>query len=249
MNENNLIKRKMHDLADDSFNRNIWEYSKFLNIAEQSEVLNEKYPVSYFFLGGYENAERKIAVFGNYNDIGYDAHLPVEFIEISPLNKKFADDLTHRDFLGALMSLGIGREMIGDILVNEKSAVVICIDTVVDYIINELNNVKHTSVKCKIIDFVPADILPKFTIEEVIVSSERLDVIIAGVFNLSRKDSLLLFQSEKVFCNGSLVANPSFIPKTDSIISVRGFGRFIFADILRTTKKNKHVISIKKYSS
>lgn len=249
MDDVNLVKRKMLDLAASSYNRNIWEYSKFLNIAEQSEIQKEKYPVSYFFFGGYENAERNIAVFGNINDIGYDADFPVKFIEIAPLNKKFADTLTHRDYLGALMSLGISREILGDIIINDESAVVVCLDSVADFIISELDCVKHTAVKCSIVDSVTSNVLPGFSEEDIIVSSERIDVLVSGVFNMSRKDSMHYIQSEKVFCDGRAVISSSYIPKCGSIISVRGCGRFIFDSIVRTTKKNKLVVKIKKYST
>lgn len=249
MEDIKIVKRKMLDLASDSLGRNLWEYSKFLNIAEQSEVQTEKYPVKYYFFGGYENAERNIAVFGNGDDIGYEPSYPISFIEISPVNNKFADNLTHRDFLGALMSLGINREMLGDILVNEKSAVVVCISSITDYIINELESIKHTTVKCKLLDAVPAAVLPKLEEEELIVSSERIDVLVSAVYNMSRNNSQLLINTEKVFCNGKTVISTSFIPKEEQIISVRGFGRFIFCGIYRTTKKNKFVIRVKKYKS
>ncbi len=249
MEELKLIKRKMLDLALNSYNKNIWEYSKFLNIAEQSEMQTEKYPVKYHFFGGYENAERKIAVFGNEDELGYDASYPVSYVEIAPVNRKFADNLTHRDFLGALMSLGINREMLGDILVNENAAVVICIDSIADYIVNELESIKHTTVKCKIADSVSAAVLPEFDEEELIVSSQRIDVLVSSVYNLSRNNSQLLINSEKVFCDGRVVANTSFVPKSEQIISVRGMGRFVFDGTLRTTKKNKLVISVKKYKT
>ncbi|MBQ8210844.1 MAG: hypothetical protein IJZ35_09715 [Clostridia bacterium] len=249
MEDIKLIKRKMSDLASDSYNRNLWEYSKFLNLAEQSEMQTEKYPVKYYFFGGYDNAERNIAVFGNINDIGYEPSYPISFVEISPVNQRFADTLTHRDFLGALMSLGINREMLGDILVNDKSAVVICIDSIAAYIINELECIKHTTVRCRTVDRVPDNILPEFDNTEHIVSSERIDVLISAVYNLSRNSSQSLINSEKVFCDGRAVSSTSFIPKVGQIISVRGMGRFIFDGVLRTTKKNKLVISVKKYKS
>lgn len=249
MEDIKIVKRKMLDLASKSFNKNIWEYSKFLNIAEQSEMQSEKYPVKYFFFGGYENAERNIAVFGNIDDIGYEPSYPVSFVEISPVNQKFADSLTHRDFLGALMSLGINREMLGDILVNEKSAVIVCIDSIADYIISELESIKHTTVKCNKVDLVADNVLPELCETECIVSSDRTDVLISAVYNLSRNNSQMLINAEKVFCDGMVVSSTSFVPKLGQIISVRGYGRFIYDGILRTTKKNKLVVSIKKYSS
>lgn len=247
MEDIKILKRKMLDFASNSYNRNIWEYSKFLNISEQSEMQTQKYPVKYYFYGGYENAERNIAVFGNSDDIGYEPSYPISFVEISPVNKKFADELSHRDFLGALMSIGINREMIGDILVNNNSAVIICIDSIADYIVNEITGIKHTTVKCKITDSVSQADMPEFEETELIVSSERIDVLISAVYNMSRNSSQLIINSEKVFCDGRLITSTSFVPESDVIISVRGYGRFIYCETLRTTKKNKLVIRVKKY--
>lgn len=248
MEDTKILKRKMLDLASNSFNRNLWEYSKFLNISEQSEVQMQKYPVKYHFFGGYENAERNIAVFGN-DDFGYEPSYPISFVEIAPVNKKFADNLSHRDFLGSLMSLGINREMIGDILVNDNAAVIICVDSVAEYIVNEIDNIKHTTVKCKITDSVPVSVMPEFDEGELIVSSERIDVLISAVYNMSRNNSQLLIVANKVFCDGREVLSASFVPTVNQIISVRGYGRFVYCGAQRATRKNRIVINIKKYKT
>ena len=247
MDELELIKRKLNDLSSASFNRNTWEYSKFLNMEEQSELTIARMPSDYFLFGGYDSAERCIAVFGNEDDIGYPCYPPINYIEVTPLNEKFADSLTHRDFLGALMSLGINRDMLGDILVSNSSAVIICMDSVADYIISELDKIKHTSVKCRIIDSVPEIAKPEFKYEELIVSSERIDVIISGIYNLSRNESQSLIKGEKIFCDSRAVLSSSFIPKNGQTVSVRGKGRFIYDGILRETKKGRYVIAVKKY--
>lgn len=246
MDDIELVKRKLNDLALASFNRNIWEYSKFLNLAEQSELQKSKMPSKYFLYGGYENAERCIAVFGNEDDIGYPYFVPIAFIEIAPVNEKFADTLSHRDFLGALMSLGINRDMLGDILVGTDSAVLICIDSVADFIVTELCKIKHTCVKCKVISDIPEIAKPEFEYAETVVSSERIDVLISNVYNLSRNSSQALIKSEKVFCDNRIVVSTSLVPKSGQIISVRGHGRFIYDGVLRTTKKGRIVICIRK---
>lgn len=89
--------------------------------------------------------------------MGYTAEFPISMIKIAAAIDKFSDDLNHRDFLGALMNLGIEREMIGDILVTESgstgkhcSAYVFCVDTVANYIIDNITQIKHTNVKCRL---------------------------------------------------------------------------------------------------
>ena len=89
--------------------------------------------------------------------------------------------------------------------------------------------------------------MPELKCEERTVSSERIDVLIAAVYNLSRNRAQILIDAEKVFCGGVLVKSASFLPKDGSIISVRGFGRFIFDGVLRKTKKGRDVIAVKIY--
>lgn len=247
MDELVLIKNRFNDLASRSYERGIYTYSEFLTMSEQSELRKMKMPVKTELYGGYDNAERCIAVFGDENGLGYECAYPVKFIKIEPLQMKFADKLTHRDFLGSLMGLGLRREMLGDIIINENVAFLVCLDTVSDFIINQLDKVKHTSVKCSLSDFIPNDVLPELKYEELIVSSERLDVLISAVYNLSRNESQKRIESETVFCDGMLIDNSSFMPKNGTLISVRGLGRFIFDGILRQTKKGRNVISVRIY--
>ncbi len=242
-----LFRSRMNDLSERAFQKGIYTYSDFLTQAQQSELLKLKLSVPFTFYSGYTNAERCIAVFGDASDFGYDYSVPATFVKIEPLQMKFADNLTHRDFLGSLMGLGIRREMLGDIIIKENVAYLVCLDTVSEFIISQLDKVKHTSVKCTVSDFIPEDVLPELKYEELIVSSERLDVLISAVYNLSRNDSQKRIEGETVFCNSMVVQNTSFVPKAETLISVRGMGRFIYDGILRQTKKGRNVIAVRIY--
>lgn len=237
----------MSELALRSYDRGIYEYSDFLSQAQQSELKKLRLPVSYDFFGGYDNAERCIAVFGNKDEFGYLPDMPVKYILIEPLQMKFADALTHRDFLGSVIGLGVKRETLGDIVIKDNRAYLVCLDTVADYVIENLDKVRHTSVKCSVWDNVPADVLPELTYEEYIVSSERLDVVISAVYNLSRNESQKKIDSELVFCNSVLMTSSSATLQNGTIVSVRGFGRFVYDGVLRPTKKGRNVIAVRKY--
>ncbi len=247
MDELSLLKNRLSELSQRSYNRGIYTYTDFLTQAEQSELLKLKLPVKFFLYGGYDNAERSIAVFGDEKVTGYECSYPVVFVKIEPLLMKFSDNLTHRDFLGSLMGLGLRREMLGDIIINENVAYLVCLESVSDFIISNLDKVKHTSVKCSVSDFIPDDILPELKYEELIVSSERLDVLISAVYNLSRNDSQKRIEGETVFCNSILTVNSSFTPKDGTLVSVRGLGRFIYDGVLRRTKKGRNVIAVRIY--
>ncbi len=247
MDEITLLKNRFSELASRSYDRGIYTNSEFLTQAEQSELRKMHFSSKVSLYGGYDNAERCIAVFGDEDEFGYECSYPVKFIKIEPLLMKFADKLTHRDFLGSLMGLGLRREMLGDIIINENVAYLVCLDSVSDFIINQLDKVKHTSVRCSESDFIPSDVLPELKYEELIVSSERLDVLISAVYNLSRNESQKRIEGETVFCDGMITVSSSFTPKNGTLISVRGMGRFIFDGVLRQTKKGRNVIAVRIY--
>ena len=145
------------------------------------------------------------------------------------------------------MGLGIRREVLGDIIVSGNCGYLFCLDTISEYIIDNLTQVRHTTVKCELTENIPTDVLPQPEYRELIVSSERLDVIIAAIYNMSRSQVLPIFHTEKVFVNGVVKQSPSVIVSAYDKISVRGFGRFIYRGVLRTTKKDRLVIGVEVF--
>ncbi len=238
INETELLKNRFKELYKRSDNKGIYVYSDFLNMYEQS-VLNDEIKYGYALLGGYDDAERKIAVFGSEDSFGYPPNPPITTICISPLSDKFSQELSHRDFLGSLMGLGIKRETLGDIVINENKGYLICLESISKYITDNLIKVKNTSVRCDLCDKIPSEDLPKPTEKTVIVSSLRLDVLISGIYDISRSKSSALIDGEKVFINGKLARSNSINIENNTLISVRGYGRFRYTEILGTTRKDR----------
>lgn len=232
-----LIKR-LQELSDRSYNRGIFVYSDFLNMYEQDLLLSEV-KGDFILFGGTDSAERQLACFGNENELGYSPTYPISCILVSPLMQKFADDLTHRDFLGSVMGLGIKRETLGDIIIKENEGYIFCLDTVAEYIADNLKKVRHTSVKCSKINTLPESVNPEYTEKIIVVASQRLDAVIGAVYNISRNESNSLFTSKRVFINNKLTENNSHKIKDGDIISVRGFGRFKWCGMLQETRKGK----------
>ena len=241
-----FVASRLKDLSNRSFNRGIWTFSDFLTLAEQSLVAANAVG-EYDLCGGYDGAERRIAVFGSVPLCGYACELPLKVLEISPVSVRFADKLTHRDFLGALMSLGVKREVVGDIIVRDNVGYVICLGTIADFLKENLIQIKRTSVHCEILDKLPDGSLSEPEMREVLVSSERIDVVVSAVYNLSRSDSKELFGEKKIFINSRCTENSSEILKSDSIVSVRGKGRFKYNGVVRTTKKGRMSVSVEVY--
>ena len=109
-----------------------------------------RFAVPSSLAGGYDAAERKLACFGDEELCGYVEDPPICCIRIEPVNAKFSDALTHRDFLGSVMGLGLKREVLGDIVLEDNCGYLFCHDTVAPYIIEQLNQVRHTTVRCSV---------------------------------------------------------------------------------------------------
>lgn len=240
------LRRRFSELCDRAETRRSPVFSDFLDMHEQSVLEEIRFSSPVFLWGGYNEAERRIACFG-FTETPETDELPAQWICIAPAAQKFADALTHRDFLGALLSLGLRREMIGDIVVTENCGYVFCMRTVVSCILSELSRVKHTTVRCSAAEALPPDAVRAPEYSEFVVSGTRLDALCAAVFHLSRADAQKRIASGRVFVNSREITKSDFSPSDGDIISVRGLGRFVFDGVARETKKGKLRVEIGIY--
>ena len=207
--------------------------------------------------GGTAGCERCMVRFGSPEMFGYDEPYPITLLKLYPAMAKFAEALTHRDYLGSLVGLGIEREKIGDIIIPrsrtdgnsiEKHTVYAFVtEEISDYIIDNLSYVKHTHIRIERCEEVPDEVAPQFEELSVIVSSNRLDAIVAKLYNLSREQALKLFVEGKVFLNGINMTGNARSLKEGEVVSVRGYGKFIFNGEGGNTKKDKLYIKVSKY--
>jgi RNA-binding protein YlmH len=244
-----IFKKRLLDLAKMAASRDICTYADFLNQHEISlfhSIKNELPNVNYELFGGYDEAERKILCFYGDNSVkafsGY-----ITCIRIVPVNKKFSDDLSHRDFLGSIMNLGIERSLIGDILVKEKEGYIFLKTSIAPFIIDNLLKIRHTSVRCDVIEEDAPEIKPEFESIRGTIASPRLDAIISVAFKTSRNSILSLISGGKVFVDGRLIESNSYILKEDETVSVRGHGKFIYKGLENQTKKGRYYVSLLKY--
>lgn len=245
-----LEKKKLMDLAERSYGQNCYTFTGFLGLSEQSvfwDNVGELEYAGFSFFGGMENSERKMLRFGKKDELGYEEEFPICCIHVMPEMAKFADQLSHRDFLGALMNLGIERSILGDLLVKEKEAFLFCNQNMAEYICTNLDKVKHTSVRCRLVEN-PAE-LPKQepSMEQIQVPSLRIDACIAKVYRLSRTQVVEFFRADKVFVDGRLCENNSRNMKAGEVINLRGYGKFIFTGEMHETRKGKLSIEVGVY--
>jgi RNA-binding protein YlmH len=245
MKEEELLRKRLRELADKAYAQNIYTHTHFLNEYEQSiyqEMRKELAFIDSRLEGGHEYFTRAAVIFGSENMFGYEGEIPLACARISPLFDKFAEDLTHRDFLGALMHLGIERHQIGDILVEGKEAFVFCFPHIGELLKDELSGVRHTMVSVELVS--PDEIVytQKFQKKEGFISSMRLDAVVALSYGISRKMSDNLLKAQKIFLNGRLETRGDQRIKPGDILSVRGYGKFRVKELGKQSKKGRQFI-------
>ena len=104
MDEQQLIKR-FSELAEQSYQNSTFYFTDFLSPSDAALVYSVANEAEISLWGGAEGCEREMIRFGNAEDLGYEIPFPIQILRVEPLLKKFADELNHRDFLGAIMNL------------------------------------------------------------------------------------------------------------------------------------------------
>ena len=254
--EEELLRKRFLELSNQAFQRGIVMYTEFLNLNELNilhTTPKNLLAVPFRTFGGYACAERQMAAFlpdAFYLYTDEDEILekyPMSVIQISPLNGKFAEDLGHRDYLGALLNLGIERSKLGDILIQEKMAYLFACDGMVDFICNELTRVRHTTVQAVRIEREEFDYEPRYEEIRGTVASVRLDSLLSLAWNSSRSKMAPLIEEARVYVNGKLITSNGYHVRENDIISVRGMGRFRYMGMISETKKGRCYVLVYKY--
>jgi RNA-binding protein YlmH len=251
--EEQLLRRHLLDLANTSYYKGICVFSDFLNLNEQSIFLSMKSElpaIQYDFFGGFPDAERKMLCFCGNDRITAEKEklFPITCIRISPENKKFSDSLTHRDFLGAILHLGIDRSKLGDILIKEKEGCLFCTSSIHTFIMEQLIKVKHTMVNTAVIEQEDFQYEPALKEITGTVSSVRLDSILSVAFQSSRSSMTSLIKGGKVYVNSREVVSNSYVLKDHDVVSVRGYGKFIYTGTSYQTKKGRYSVKVLLYT-
>lgn len=250
MTEDEVWEKRFRELAKKSYYSGCYTFTPFLSpdkLALFYRMDKELSYAGYALSGGVEGAERKVLRFGDVKTLGYEEEFPIVCLLAEPLAPKFAEELTHRDFLGALMNLGIERELIGDMVVREKTCCIFCLDRIAAYIAENVTRVRHTGVRVTVLDEAPETAKPLYQEEQVIVSSERIDALIAKLYHLSRSESAELFRAKKIFVGGRQCENAGYLCKDGDIVSVRGYGKFLVCGDFGITGKGRLRVTLKIY--
>ncbi len=242
--DSNFFVSRVFDVAESADKNCIPKFLGFLTGEEAATAADalKKRNVRFSFFGGYDEAERV-----------YLTCLPewcdeVEY-PITPITFSFRkeDELSHRDFLGSLMALGLTREKIGDILVEKGRAVVFVSSTIAEHIISQIDKVGRVGVTLnKGCDF-PLPSLSELADFSITATSARLDCIISAICGFSRKKAVEIIEAGFVSINSVMCDKVTKIVKENDKITVRGKGKFIICSTDERSKKGKIILKYKKY--
>lgn len=253
--EDKLLIAKLQDKIKQCKIRNKIVSTEFLNLHQKKLIqnkLNELKIKNYIFHGGFEEAENQVLiiypeklteeiVLNAINDI-------INAIKITLPNEQVGE-YEHRDYLSAVMRLGLERERIGDIIVYKNEAYIISLKENAQYIadsLKEFTRFKKSQIEIIRIEETKSK-TPEFIQVEIHVSSNRLDSIVSEIARTSRSKAEELIKNEKVSINCKYEYKSSKTVNVGDIIIVRGSGKYILENIKENPRTKRLTIILKKY--
>lgn len=238
--EDKLLLARAYDAIELAERRSTPRFVGFLNEHEAaflSANISPRQDVRFF--GGYEGAVRVMFGAG-----AGEEDFPITALEF---RHRSGFELSHRDYLGALMALGIRRETVGDILVDEERAVIFFADEIVPFVLSNVDTVGRVGVKVTYAD--PDDLpLPDEGTERMLtLSSLRLDAFVAAVCGVSRDKAAQLIRADMVTVDHVIHNVTSYLLSEGAVVTVRRYGKFILAALSGTSRKGKLRITIRYF--
>ena len=242
--DSSILKARIDDLLNYVVLNDKPKYFGFLSAEETAfaqKYLADK-NVKFSFFGGDDSCERTIL--GCFPDWLENPVFPITALTVT---YRTVDILHHRDFLGALMGLGIKRETIGDILIEQGRAVIFLINEVANYVCVNLKKVGNTGVTVNngLIEALPQN--DQMTLVRTTVSSLRIDCVISALCNCSRNTAVTMIENKLVAVNSFITEKITKTIENDDVISVRHKGKFKIISVDKRTKKDRFVLEYKKY--
>ncbi|MDO4544526.1 MAG: YlmH/Sll1252 family protein [Bacillota bacterium] len=254
--------------AEDKFQQCIRQYrityTNFLDLRQRSlvsslckELARGNREVRCAFFGGYEDAERTLAVFfpdyvepwqfnekGLLSDAPEDCPLSIIRIKAPAGGRK----LTHRDYLGSLTGLGLKREMIGDILTTENGADVIIMDEIKGFLLLNYSKAGRANLLLEAVNLMELSIPEtKTALVKDTVASLRLDNLVASAFSMSRAKAAEAIRTGIVFIDSAQAEKPDMQVAEGAKLVLRGKGKAYLRQVGGRTRKDRIAITIERY--
>lgn len=250
-----LLISKLIDKIRFCETKNKIQTTDFLDEKEQNlleNFLKSQKISNYFFAGGFEEAERKILIIypeklvDIINNINLNEY--INSIRII-LPNEMKGEYTHKNYLGGLMKLGISREKIGDILVDNEGADILVMPEMLKFLITNIPSLTRFS-KSKI-EQIELENLRKIEIKvqniKITVASMRLDNVISELAKCSRGKANEILLQERVLLNHEIIEKSSKEVKENDIITIRGKGRFVVKSIVGNSRKGRLFVEVEKF--
>ncbi len=236
-----------------------YRMAKLFESLERAKSFNFFYHTDEFYTPGVWNTILKMKDYKDILVLGEDfferrifastatGETPLAVIEIENLD--YQVELAHRDYLGAIMSLGILREKFGDIFLKDQKAYLVVFKEMADYILNNLHQIGKCSVKLTLHEYEDKVLFlkPNLVKREAVIASLRLDVVVAELARTSRSKALEMIQRGLVLLNYNETRDKAKEIKEGDTITVRKKGKFKVGEIIGTTQKGNVRIAFYKF--
>ena len=245
--EDSMLLAAAEDKMDRCRSENYMTHTGFLDMRQKS-LIHNALRGSCVFYGGYEDAERSIAVFlpDYYTEADIENETPLCILRAEA--PKGGRPLTHRDYLGSLLGLGLERSVIGDIIVLENGADIIVLSSVAEFLQNTYSKAGRSELKTEIVPISQLRLGEVRTAEKSdTVASLRLDSLISSAFNLSRAKAQEAIRQGLVFVNGiQCEKTDAFCEEGDKLV-LRGKGKAVLSELGGKTRKDRIFVKFKIY--
>lgn len=252
-----LALNRLEDLAEQARRHDYPTHTPFLTPVEQAEAsaFLRARKIPHMLSGGYESAERKICFMlpSGWTEEQAEPETAIIALRIKTAAQRgqlgnLGKPLTHRDYLGSLLGLGIRRDQIGDILVDDNQATVLVLATIVPLIQIELNQVGANSISLETVPLSGLEIPDRGqAIIRITAASMRFDKIAAAGFNVSRTDMAEWIRAGQVQLNWRAEQRPDRLLTIGDVISLRGYGRIRIKEEQGKSRKDRHILVLEKY--
>ena len=244
--ETDLLKARITDTADICEKTSSFKFLGFLSLEESllvDKILKTR-NVKYKLFGGYDSAERvMLGCFPDWADCEED-YFPITAVTF---DYRKADKLSHRDFLGSLMGLGIKRESVGDILVEDGRAVAFLSDDILKFVITQTEKIGRTGVTVSEGFSLPLPQKGELKNFSVTIASPRIDCVVAALGNISRNMASDKILAGEVSINSVVCEKSTLQVNEGDAVTIRRKGKFLIDSFGNKTKKDRVVLNYKKY--
>ena len=244
MDNEKLLLRRVSDIREMAKRYNTPRFSDFLDETERATVKANRLDIGAVWFGGYNGASRNMLGFFPDWAEPDTGEFPISAVKFTNKSDK---KLSHREYLGTIMSLGIDRRKIGDIAVSDSGAYVFASSDIAGYIA-AIDKISRCGVKAEIVPLSECEIAePEFELIGIVAASMRLDAVVASVLKLSRKNASDFITSGRCFVNHFEILRTDYGLSEGDLLSLRGFGRVEIVGAEGETRSGRLHIKIKKF--